>query len=99
MYFTVVLCDRRYEWLTTKLNGNKQTGYKLVSWNCGRGLLLGTEVDSTKFIDIKLFIQKYKPHLFAVIESDLHGPNTAAVNRRTKFTTNEIKEKLFIEGN
>ena len=93
----LALCIIRWSYVTDGVNqflhsttGNKQTGYKLVSWNCGRGLLSGTEHDSDKFLDIKLFIQSHSPHLLAIIESDLHGPNTTAANRRTVFSTEEI---------
>ena len=101
----LVLCLVRWSYVTGCTNqllhtisGNKQTGYKLVSWNCGRRLLGGTEQDSDKFLDIKMFIQSYSPHLLAIIESDLHGPNTTATNRRTVFSTQEIRDKLNIEG-
>ena len=84
--------------LSHSIYGNKQTGYRLVSWNCGRALLLGTEAESTKLTDIKQFIEKHEPHLFAVIECDLHGPNTTARNRVTTFSTQEVKDKLHIDG-
>ena len=48
--------------------------------------------------DIKLYIQKNKPHMFAVIESDLHGPNTTATHRITTFTKQEIMNRLSIDG-
>ena len=37
--------------------GNKNIGYDLAAWNCGRGLLTKSNHESDKLIDIKLFIQ------------------------------------------
>ena len=80
------------------VNGNRRNlGYKLASWNCNRALLKAGDCDSEKFTEIKLFIEKHKPHLFCVIESDLHGPKSNK-NRVAKFTTNEIHEKLKVDG-
>ena len=79
-------------------NGNKRNlGYKIAAWNCNRGLLKSGDQDSDKLTEIKLFIEENKPHLLGIIESDLHGPNSRA-NRRTTFTTDEIQEKLKIDG-
>ena len=50
-----------------------------------------------KYVEIKEYIQNNNPHLLAIIESDLHGPDTTA-NRTTTFSTEEIKEKLHIDG-
>ena len=78
------------------VNGNRRSiGYKLAVWNCGRGLL--NETFSSKLLEIKQFIQTNKPHCFGVIESDLYGQNSP-VNRRTKYTTEEIKARLKIDG-
>ena len=85
--------------LTHITHGNiHRKGYHLASWNCGRGLLLSTEAESSKFTDLKLYIEKYEPHLFAVIESDIHGSGTTAANRVTTFSTQEIKDCLSIDG-
>ena len=62
--------------LHTQHGNIRRIGYRVVSWNCGRGLLLGTEAESPKFVDIKCYIEKHDPHLFSVIECDLHGPET-----------------------
>ena len=57
-----------------------------------------TEGQSSKLTDIKQYVEKYDPHLLCIIECDLHGPNTAAANRVTTFSTEEINEKLGIDG-
>ena len=53
--------------------------------------------DSIKYIEIKDYVENNNPHLLAIIESDLHGPNTNA-NRTTTFSTEEVKEKLHLDG-
>ena len=64
------------------LNGNRsKEGIILASWNCGRAVM-------RKIEDIKLFIEKYKPHLLAISETDLHGPNSGM--RLTTFSKEEI---------
>ena len=105
MYIVGSLCMVRWSYAVTSINlvmhaleGNRQNSYDLVAWNCNRALVLSTENDSATFLDIKLYIQKYKPHMFAVIESDLHGPNTTATHRTTTFTKETLKDKLYIEG-
>ena len=78
------------------INGNRRSiGYKLAMWNCGRGLM--QEEFSIKLNEIKQFVETKKPHCFGIIESDLFSPQSN-VNRVRKFTTNEIKEKLKIDG-
>ena len=50
------------------INGNRRSlGYKISSWNCGRGLMSGNNTFSDKLLDIKLFIQNNKPSLFGII--------------------------------
>ena len=79
------------------INDNRRAlGYKLAVWNCGRGLLSGDSV-SSKFQDIKLYIQSKTPHVFGVIETDIHSPLSSA-NRTNKFTTSEVKSNLDIPG-
>ena len=56
------------------LTGNRRhLGYKLALWNCRKGLLGDNNFDSNKFIEIKLFIEKHRPHTFGIIESDIHS--------------------------
>ena len=56
------------------LTGNRRRlGYKLALWNCRKGLLGDNNFDSNKFIEIKLFIEKHRPHTFGIIESDIHS--------------------------
>ena len=85
--------------LQHSLNGNKRRlGYKLASWNCNRGLVKHVDgMDSDKLVDIKLFINEHKPHLFAILEADIHGHNSR-VNRQKTYEIDEIKDKLKIEG-
>ena len=78
------------------VNGNRRSvGYKLAVWNCGRGLV--QQGYSIKLNEIKQFIEAKKPHCFAVIESDFYGHNSE-INRVNKYTTNEIREMLKIDG-
>ena len=78
------------------VNGNRRSvGYKLAVWNCGRGLV--QQGYSIKLNEIKQFIEAKKPHCFAVIESDFYGHNSE-INRLNKYTTNEIREMLKIDG-
>ena len=50
-----------------------------------------------KLIDIKLFIEKHKPHLFSISEGDLHGGSSFA-NIKNTFTCKEINDKLKVDG-
>ena len=78
------------------INGNRRAiGYKLAVWNCGRGLV--QDGFSNKLSDIKLFIGSKKPHCFAIIESDLYS-HISPINRIRKYTADEIREKLKIDG-
>ena len=82
--------------LQKMINGNRRNvGYKLAVWNCGRGLI--QDGFSVKLNEIKQFIETRKPHCFGIIESDLYSPNSQ-VNRTKKYTTDEIREKLNIDG-
>ena len=80
------------------LFGNRRVlGYKIASWNCGRGLLVSKSSISDKFLDIQLFIKKQNPSLLCIIEADLHGINSPS-QRKTIFTKREIEEYLHIPG-
>ena len=80
------------------INGNKRSlGYKIASWNCGRGLMSGNNTGSEKLLDIKLFIEKHKPSLFGIIESDIHGVCSPS-NRKTTFSKDDILHQLHIDG-
>ena len=79
------------------INGNrKRTGYKISFWNCRRKLLNSETYETNKFVDVKCFIQKYKPHVMGIIESDIYSPTY--MGKRSKFTTLEVRSKLKIEG-
>ena len=78
------------------INGNRRAiGYKLAVWNCGRGLV--QDGFSNKLSEIKQFIGSKKPHCFAIIESDFYS-HISPINRFRKYTTDEIREKLKIDG-
>ena len=78
------------------INGNRRSnGYKLAVWNCGRGLV--QDGFSVKLNEIKQFIEAKRPHCFGVIESDFYS-TSSNVNRAKKYTTEEIREKLRIDG-
>ena len=77
--------------------GNRRTiGYKLSVWNCNRGLLLEGG-HSNKLDEIKIFIEKNKPHVYGIIEADIHAHNSRC-NRAAKFTTEEVLNYLKIDG-
>ena len=77
------------------LNGNRKIGYKIASWNCNRGLIINNvESESDKLVDVKVFMEKHKPHLMAIIETDLHGPGSRT-HRSKYYTTDEIHDKLI----
>ena len=78
------------------INGNRRTiGYKFAVWNCSRGLI--QDGFSGKLLDIKQFVETKKPHCFAIIEADIHSPQSL-INRNRKYSTAEVKEKLKIDG-
>ena len=78
------------------INGNRRSvGYKLAVWNCGRGLV--QDGFSHKLFEIKQFIESKKPHCFCIIESDFYS-HTSPINRFRKYSTDEIREKLKIDG-
>ena len=81
------------------ITGNRRRlGYKLAMWNSRKGLIAkNSDSDSSKLIDIKLFVEKHNPHLFGIIESDLHSPNSR-IHRHSTYNTEEVKSKLKIDG-
>lgn len=80
------------------LGNNRQLRYKLAFWNCNRGLFHNVDgMDSDKLVDIKLFIEKNKPHLFCIIETDLHGQNSRIIRQNT-LKIEDIKDKLKVKG-
>ena len=84
--------------LNHSLLGNRQRlGYKLAFWNCRKGLIDNLTHDTDKAVDIRRFIDKHKPHIFGIIETNLHSINSR-VHRRTPVTKEVIEEKLNIEG-
>ena len=83
--------------LSHSLTGNKRIGYKIGFWNCRKGIVSDSILDTSKLTDVKQFVQKHNPHLFGIIESDLHGLNSFTNNRK-KFSSEEIQRKLHIDG-
>ena len=80
------------------LFGNgRRLAYKFCLWNCRKGLLGINDSESTKLTEVKIFLDKHKPHAFGIIESDLHSP-LSRLNRQAVFSTEEVNEKLKIEG-
>ena len=70
------------------INGNRRIiGYKLAAWNCSRGLI--QDGFSTKLSEIKQFIETKKPHCFAIIEADIHSPQSL-INRNRKQAGAEL---------
>ena len=89
--------DNTNKYLHSLYGNRRNIGYIIGSWNCGKGLISPTNNETDKLIDIKLLIEKKKPHLLSIIESDLHGPNSCH-NRRVKYSETEIRSKLNIPG-
>ena len=72
--------------LRHSLYGNRnRLGYKLAFWNCRKGLINKSGCSTTKVIDVQRFVEKNKPHVFGIIETDLHSPSSRLV-RRTVVT-------------
>ena len=84
--------------ISHSLYGNKRRlGYKIGFWNCRKGLINHSDDDTEKLVETKLFIQKHKLHVFALIESDIHSTHSR-IKRNKPFTTEEIKSKMNIDG-
>ena len=82
---------------THAINGNRRrVGYRLSFWNCRKKLLNHHINETSKFVDVKCFIQKHKPHVFGLIESDLHSPLSNCI-RKNKFSTEEVIDELKID--
>ena len=82
--------------LLKMINGNRRSlGYKLAVWNCERGLL-GLDGASEKLQDIKQFIERKKPHVFGIIETDIFSPKSEK-NRISKFDTAAVRSHLNID--
>ena len=84
--------------LNHSLYGNRnRLGYKLAFWNCRKGLINKNGCSSAKVVDIKRFVVKNKPHVFGIIETDLHS-HKSRLDRRTVVTKSQIEDQLNIEG-
>ena len=84
--------------LNHSLTGNRRRlGYKLAFWNCRKGLIGNSEQDTPKLVDIKRFVEKHQPHVFGIIEANLHLTESR-LQRKTTVTLNQIEEKLKIDG-
>ena len=83
--------------LAHSISGNRRLGYKISFWNCRCKLINQSGSDTNKLVDIKKFIERNKPLIFGIIESDLYSPASIR-NRCLKLSTSDLKEKLKIEG-
>ena len=83
--------------LAHSISGNRRLGYKISFWNCRCKLINQSGSDTNKLVDIKKFIERNKPLVFGIIESDLYSPASIR-NRCLKLSTSDLKEKLKIEG-
>ena len=84
--------------LCHSLNGNKRRlGYKLAFWNCRKGLISNLDRDTPTLIDIKRFTEKHQPHIFGIIETNLHSAQSR-LQKKTDLTEKQIKERLRIDG-
>ena len=54
------------------VHGNGRKGFNIALWNCRRGLLSEDGLPSEKFTEILNFLQSKHPHLFCLVELDLH---------------------------
>ena len=81
--------------LAHAVNGNKRnTGYKYLAWNCARGFLKERKID-----DLKVTINRHKPHLVSVSEIDLYRrENNSDINATNNFSSNQLHERLYIPG-
>ena len=80
------------------LFGNRRRlGYKLSIWNCRKGLISNRDFDTPTVVDIKRFVEKNRPHIFGIIESNLHSVKSRCEWKR-KVTQKEIEDKLKIDG-
>ena len=79
------------------MGNRRRLGYKLAFWNCRKGLINNLDQDTPKLIDIKRYVEKHKPHVFGIIESNPHSENSR-VYRRKAVTKSQIEEKLKIDG-
>ena len=50
-----------------------------------------------KMPDVKRYIDRYKPHLFCIVEADLHG-SKSRLQRQNTYTTQKLEESLSITG-
>ena len=71
------------------VNGNKNRGYRIAMWNCRRGLVDKENLPTEKFTEVLNFIDSKRPHLFCLIESDLHNIQSR-VRKQKYISTEEI---------
>ena len=78
------------------INGNRSKGYKIAMWNCRRGLVDSNNLPSEKFTEILKFIESRSPHLFCIVESDLHN-SQSRIQKHRYLTTEETNENMKIK--
>ena len=72
-------------------------GYNLGMWNCRKGLIDGNYEITSKFEEVKQFLQKRRLHMLCLIETDLHS--SMSRHRRTvTLTRNDICTIFSIPG-
>ena len=71
------------------INGNKKSGLRIAMWNCRRGLVDHENQPTDKYTEILNFMQAKSPHLFCIIESDLHSIKSR-VSKKNYLTTKEL---------
>ena len=81
--------------LSHALQGNKRNpGYTYLAWNCARGFLSERKID-----DLKITINRHKPHLIGISEIDLfRKENNSDLFATNNFSTEQLQEKLAITG-
>ena len=77
------------------INGNQKNGYRIMAWNCRRGIINNDGTCTEKFFEVINMVKNYKPHLFCLIELDLHGI-LSRYKKQKYFTTNEVRDILNI---
>ena len=84
--------------LNHALVGNRRRlGYKLAFWNCRKGLIANLNQDTPKVIEIKRFVDKHQPHIFGIIETNLHSEHSRVYRRSPVHDGNPEKLKKKIQ--
>ena len=79
------------------LGNRRRHSYKFGFWNCRKGLLINNEIESAKFSEIKSFLSNHRPHVFGIVECDIHS-RLSRLSRQATFDTEQVLTNLKIEG-